>query len=674
MKIHPTFVRQKVKGLTVLDPDIRIFVAGGETLIGTAILRALTRRGIRTLWGGPGNGPDPASPDQLDAFFRRHRPQWVFHAAGLSGGIAENIARPASLASHNLLCTVHLFEAARRHGALRLVYFASSCCYPRQCPQPMRVDDLFTGPAEPTNEAYAVAKLAGIALSRAWRAEHDADFRVALPANAYGPGDDFSTESSHVIPALIRRFHQAKVEGLPAVLLWGTGAARRQFIFADDLAEASLALMAADSAPPVVNLAADGEITIRDLAEVVRFVVGYTGEIHWDATRPDGAPAKVLESSAIRALGWQPAVSLPEGIARTYDAWRKSLVAQPASSQLPQKARTSSPLSPATPATPQISDSPSLDERLYRSLFRIRRVEEEIARVYPTDRIMSPVHLSIGQEAVSVAVCEALRPGDVVFGSYRSHALFLAKGGDLKGMIAELYGKAAGVAKGKAGSMHLVDPAAGVMGASAVVGTTIPHAAGYALACRIRGEPRVTACFFGEGAVEEGVFHETLNFASLKKLPVLFVCENNGYAIHSRQSDRQATADVCALARAHGLPAESFDEMDVYRLLARAAQAAEEMRAEKSGPVFFECRCYRWMEHVGPREDFDSGYRSQSEAEPWIAADPLKSVASHLPEDTVRRIEKEVEEEIDEAFEFAEASPFPPPSELYADLYGQPAR
>src|SRR5262245_12617119 len=169
-----------------------------------------------------------------------------------------------------------------------------------------------------------------------------------------------------------------------------------------------------------------------------------------------------------------------------------------------------------------------MHEALYRSLLRIRRVEEEIARIYPTDRIKSPVHLSIGQEAVSVGVCEALEPADVAFGTYRSHALYLAKGGDLKRMLAELYGKVTGCARGKGGSMHLIDAAHGVMGASAVVASTIPQAVGYAYALKLRGTPAIVASFFGDGAVEEGVFHESIHFAALRRLPVLFVCENNG--------------------------------------------------------------------------------------------------------------------------------------------------
>lgn len=310
-----------------------------------------------------------------------------------------------------------------------------------------------------------------------------------------------------------------------------------------------------------------------------------------------------------------------------------------------------------------------LDKRFYRSLYRIRRVEEEIARVYPTDKIMSPVHLSIGQEAISVAVCEALRPDDVVFGTYRSHACYLAKGGSLRGMIAELYGKATGVAKGKAGSMHLIDVAAGVMGASAVVASSISQAVGYALAIKMRREDRVVACFFGDGAVEEGTFHESLNFASLKRLPLLFVCENNFYAIHSRQSDRQATSDICQLARAHGVKAERFEEQDPYRIYARASQAIEELRGGQTAPVLLECCCYRWQEHVGPSEDFQAGYREREEAQPWIDADALKLVGENLSAIVRQEIERSVDREIAEAFDAAEHDPFPGADELYTDLY-----
>lgn len=306
---------------------------------------------------------------------------------------------------------------------------------------------------------------------------------------------------------------------------------------------------------------------------------------------------------------------------------------------------------------------------LYRSLYRIRRVEEEIARVYPTDKIKSPVHLSIGQEAVSVGVCEALRSDDVVFGSYRSHAMYLAKGGDLRKMIAELYGKATGCARGKGGSMHLVDVARGVMGTSAVVGTTIANAVGFAYALRVLKQPRLVVSFFGDGALEEGVFHESLNFAALKKLALLFVCENNSYAIHTHQGKRQATTAVCDRVRATGVPAERIEDNDVLRIRERVGAAAEAVRRGEAGPVFFECMTYRWKEHVGPNDDFHLGYRSREEAEPWVRGDQVAKLAALVGGAERGRIETQVDAEIREAFEFAEASPFPPPEELSADVF-----
>lgn len=309
-----------------------------------------------------------------------------------------------------------------------------------------------------------------------------------------------------------------------------------------------------------------------------------------------------------------------------------------------------------------------MDERFYRSLYRIRRVEEEIARVYPTDKIKSPVHLAIGQEAVSVGVCAALGPADVVSGTYRSHALYLAKGGDLRRMIAELYAKATGCARGKGGSMHLVDPAAGVLGTSAVVGTTIPVAVGYAYAAKVRGRTTVTASVFGDGAVEEGVFHESLNFAALRKVPVLFVCENNFYAIHAPQRTRQSTLDLVGRVRGYGIVAERVETGDVGEIHARAAAAVTAIRGG-AGPRFLECLTYRWKEHVGPREDFEAGYRSRGEAEPWFARDEVARVAARLPGRVRSAIEAEVEAEIREAFEFAEASPEPEPAELYTDVF-----
>ena len=307
-------------------------------------------------------------------------------------------------------------------------------------------------------------------------------------------------------------------------------------------------------------------------------------------------------------------------------------------------------------------------ERLYRSLYRIRRVEEEVARLYPTDRIKSPVHLSIGQEAVSVGVCEALRLDDVVFGSYRGHALYLAKGGDLRAMLAELFGKVGGCSRGKGGSMHLIDPEAGVLGTSAVVGTTIPNAVGYAYALQYRRSDKVVVSFFGDGATEEGVFAESLNFAALKRLPVLFVCENNRYAIHTHQSRRQATSGICNRVQAHGVLTERIEDNDVLELHRRSVDAIAGVRAGE-GPRFIEVMTYRWQEHVGPGRDFHLGHRHEDEARPWRENDQVARLAALVASPHRAVIEAEVEQEIADAIAFAEASPYPEPAELFTDVY-----
>ena len=304
--------------------------------------------------------------------------------------------------------------------------------------------------------------------------------------------------------------------------------------------------------------------------------------------------------------------------------------------------------------------------RLYRELHRIRRVEQEIARVYPTDHIKSPVHLAIGQEAVSVGVCDVLDAADVVFGTYRSHALYLAKGGDLSRMLAELYGKSTGCARGKGGSMHLIDTGHGVMGTSAVVATTIPLAVGYAYALRLRNTAAIVASFFGDGAVEEGAFHESLNFAALKQLPVLFVCENNQYAIHSPIAARQGHAPIAERAAGYGITAVRIDDGDVLAIRQAAARATAEIRGG-GGPRFLECATYRWKQHVGPNDDYDAGYRSRDEAERWFARDWSRTIGDRLDPTVRRAIDASVDEEIRAAFAFAEESPFPDAGELFTD-------
>jgi TPP-dependent pyruvate/acetoin dehydrogenase alpha subunit len=308
-------------------------------------------------------------------------------------------------------------------------------------------------------------------------------------------------------------------------------------------------------------------------------------------------------------------------------------------------------------------------DNLYKSLYRIRRTEEEIARVYPSDKIKSPVHLSIGQEAVSVGVCEALEPSDKVFGTYRGHAVYLAKGGDMNRMIAELYGKETGCAKGKGGSMHLIDVEHGVMGMSAVVATTIPQAVGYAYALKSQGSKSIVVSFFGDGAVDEGVFYESLNFAQLKSLPILFICENNLYAIQTHQDRRQAPGGIVARVEGYGIPALRVEDNDVLEINKQTARAVAKIRSGRSGPQFLECMTYRWKEHVGPNDDFAFGFRDRTEAEHWKSNDQVRIIGEALEPTSKDAIQRSVDEELKLAFEFAEASAFPAPEQLYHDVF-----
>lgn len=312
--------------------------------------------------------------------------------------------------------------------------------------------------------------------------------------------------------------------------------------------------------------------------------------------------------------------------------------------------------------------SPADTERLYAKIRLVRRAEEEIVRLYPSDRIKSPIHIAIGQEAISVGVCDALGPDDVASATYRSHATYLAKDGDLKAMMSELYGKATGCAGGKGGSMHLVDMTHNVLGASAVVGTTIPVTAGYAFALKAEGKGRVAACFFGDGATEEGCFSETLNFSALRGLPILFVCENNFYAIHVPVKKRQATDRLLDRVRTYGIETVQIKDQDVFAIRRAASDMVARMRAGE-GPFFMECHTYRWLEHVGPNEDFDAGYRSRAEAKPWIDGDQVERLGRMLDADRRRAIDATIEAEIAAAIAFAESSPLPDSRELYTHVF-----
>ena len=305
------------------------------------------------------------------------------------------------------------------------------------------------------------------------------------------------------------------------------------------------------------------------------------------------------------------------------------------------------------------------DEAIYRRLFRtallIRLVEERIIELYPSDRIQSPVHLSIGQEAVAVGVCDALRPDDLVFATYRSHGFYIAKGGRLDAMFAELYGRKGGISGGKAGSMHLAAPQAGLMGSSAVVASTIPHAVGAALSFKRRGSSRIAVAVFGDGATEEGVYHESLNFAQLMKLPVLFLCEDNGLAVHSHRPVRQAY-HLIEHAASYGIPGRRLDEgWDMLAIREATLQAAARVR--QGVPFVLEIATSRYKEHVGVGDDFHFEYRTKDSVETWKRRDPL-IVDSKL----VAEFRSELEREVETAVAFAEASGVPGHAELLTDV------
>jgi len=312
-------------------------------------------------------------------------------------------------------------------------------------------------------------------------------------------------------------------------------------------------------------------------------------------------------------------------------------------------------------------------ELLYRTVLRIRRVEEAIAERYAAQEMRCPVHLSIGQEGIAAGVCAVLTRQDGVFSNHRAHAHYLAKGGSLKAMLAEIYGKAEGCCKGVGGSMHMIDLAAGFLGAVPIVGATVPLAVGAAWAARLRGEDKVIVVFFGDGTFEEGVVYESINFAVLHKLPVLFVCENNLYACYTRLSTRQPERPIHVLAAACGCKTMAVDGNDTLAVFDAAHSAVTDLRAG-GRPFFLECATYRWREHCGPNVDDDLGYRPKTEVAEWKAACPvnrLATVLNAMPEgqNFIAEAEREITEEINAAFAGALAGDIPQQADLPGYLY-----
>jgi GDP-L-fucose synthase len=312
-----------------MDCDARIYVAGHRGLVGSALVRQLKARGYTNLITHTHAELDLTDQAAVRAFFEREKPEYVFLAAAKVGGILANNTYPAEFIRDNLAIQTNVIHEAWRAGVKRLLFLGSSCIYPRDCPQPIKEEYLLTGPLEPTNRPYAVAKIAGIEMCWAYNRQYGTQYLAVMPTNLYGPGDNYHPENSHVIPALIRRFHEAKIKGDPSVTVWGTGTPRREFLYSDDMADACVFLMSLPdekfdsvlnpphSAPPLINIGVGEDLTIRELAETIARVVGYEGKITFDPSKPDGTPRKLLDVSRLTALGWVARVSLREGLQNT---------------------------------------------------------------------------------------------------------------------------------------------------------------------------------------------------------------------------------------------------------------------------------------------------------------------------------------------------------------------
>ena len=308
----------------------KIYVAGHRGMVGSAIVRILNERGYRNIITRTHNDLDLPNQRAVRSFFNTEQPMQVYLAAAKVGGIHANNTYPAEFIYKNLMIESNIIHEAWQEGVQKLLFLGSSCIYPKLAPQPMSEDALLTGPLEPTNEPYAIAKIAGIKLCESYNRQYGTDYRSVMPTNLYGPGDNYHPENSHVIPALIRRFHEAKQDKRDKVIIWGTGTPRREFLYVDDMAEASVHVMELDrqsyeaQTTPMqshINVGAGEDITIQELAEVIGKVVGYTGKIEFDPTKPDGPPRKLLDVSNLNSLGWVPVTNLREGLRLSYRSY-----------------------------------------------------------------------------------------------------------------------------------------------------------------------------------------------------------------------------------------------------------------------------------------------------------------------------------------------------------------
>ena len=306
-----------------MEKNSKIYIAGHRGLVGSAIMRRLTELGYCNLVYKTSKELDLRDLAAVTLFFEREKPEYVFLAAAKVGGIHANHTYPAEFIHDNLMIQNNLIDNAYRYGVKKLLFLGSSCIYPKLAPQPMSEDCLLTGPLEVTNEAYAIAKIAGIKMCQAYNRQYGTDFIAVMPTNLYGPNDNYDLENSHVLPALIRKFHEAKVNRMPFVEVWGSGTPRREFLYSDDLADACVFLIQNYSGDEIVNIGVGADITIKELAELIGKVVGYSGKIKWNTAMPDGTPRKLLDVGKLKKMGWQARLSLEDGIRMAYEDFKK---------------------------------------------------------------------------------------------------------------------------------------------------------------------------------------------------------------------------------------------------------------------------------------------------------------------------------------------------------------
>lgn len=309
-----------------MQKNSKIYLAGHQGLVGSAILRKLTTQGYNNLILKTKDELDLTNQAAVAQFFKQEKPEYVFLAAAKVGGISANHAYPAQFIYENLQIQNNIIHQSYLNKVKKLLFLGSSCIYPRACPQPMKEEYLLTGPLEPTNEPYAIAKIAGIKTCQSYNRQYGANFIAVMPTNLYGPNDNFSTDDSHVLPALIRRFHEGKANNSPAVTVWGTGRPKREFLQADDLADALIFLMNNYDGKETLNIGTGEDLTIKRLAETVKKITGFTGKIIWDAAKPDGAPRKLLDVSRLHNLGWRHKIELKDGIKMTYKWYLKNKI------------------------------------------------------------------------------------------------------------------------------------------------------------------------------------------------------------------------------------------------------------------------------------------------------------------------------------------------------------